>query len=77
MYGVPLLELYIKNCAQNAAIRDNPDTSWQPPVRQKARVSHGKYIKHSFPPGLWQADTDEIPKEKAWGRDTQWNQKGW
>jgi ribonuclease HI len=68
MYGVPPLDLHIKNCAQNAAIRVRPDTSWQPPVRPKARVSHGKYLEHSFPPGLWQADTDEIPKEKAWGK---------
>jgi hypothetical protein len=68
MYGVPPLDLHIKNCAQNAAIRVRPDTSWQPPVRPKARVSHGKFLEHSFPPGLWQADRDEIPKEKAWGK---------
>jgi hypothetical protein len=68
MYGAPLLDLHIKNCAQNAAIRVRPDTSWQLPVRPKGRVSHGKYLEHSFPPGLWQADTDEIPKENIWGK---------
>jgi ribonuclease HI len=68
IYGVPPLDLHIKNCAQNAAIRVRPDTSWQLPVRLKARVSHGKYLEHSFPPGLWQADTEEIPKEKTWGK---------
>jgi hypothetical protein len=72
MYGVPPLELHIKNCAQNAAIRVQPDTSWQPPVLPKARVGHEKYLEHSFPQGLWQADTDEIPKENTWGRDKQW-----
>jgi ribonuclease HI len=55
-------------CAQNAGLRVRPDTSWQLPVRPRARVSHGKYLEHSFPPGLWQADTDEIPKEKTWGK---------
>jgi ribonuclease HI len=64
----PPLDIHINNCAQNAAIRVRPDTSWQLPVRPKARVSHGKYLEHSFPPGLWQADTDEIPKEKIWGK---------
>jgi hypothetical protein len=68
MYGVPPLDLYINNCAQNAAIRVRPDTSWQLPVRPKARVSLGKYLEHSFSPGLWHADTDEIPKEKIWGK---------
>jgi hypothetical protein len=68
MYGVPPLDLHIKNCAQNATIRARQDTSWQLPVRPKARVSHGKYLEHSFPPGLWQADTDEIPKENIWGK---------
>jgi hypothetical protein len=28
MYGVPPLDLFIQNCAQNAAIRVKPDTSW-------------------------------------------------
>jgi ribonuclease HI len=68
MYGVPPLDLHIKNCAQNAAIRVRPDTSWQIPVLPKARVSHRKYLEHSFPPGLWQADTDEISKENSWGK---------
>jgi hypothetical protein len=68
MYGVPPLDLHIKNFAQNAAIRVRPDTSWQLPIRPKARVSHGKYLEHSFPPGLWQADTDEISKENTWGK---------
>jgi hypothetical protein len=67
MYGVPPLDPHIKNYAHNAAIRVKPDTSWQLPVRPKARVSHRKYLEHSFPPGLWQADTDEIPKVKTWG----------
>jgi ribonuclease HI len=68
VYGVPPLDVTIKNCAQNAAIRARLDTSWQLPVRPKARVSHGKYLEHSFPPGLWKADTDEIPKENIWGK---------
>jgi hypothetical protein len=68
MYGVLPLDLHINNCAQNDAIRVRPDTSWKLPVRPKARVSHGKYIEHNFPPGLWQADTDEISKEKTWGK---------
>jgi hypothetical protein len=69
MYCVPPQELHIKNCAQNATIRVQPDTSWQPPVRPKARVGNGKYLEHSFPPGLWQADRDEIPKENKWGEE--------
>jgi hypothetical protein len=37
MDGVPPpLDLFIQNCAQNAAIRVKPDTSWQPPAKDKA-----------------------------------------
>jgi hypothetical protein len=65
MYGVPPLDLFIQNCAQNAAIRVQPDTSWQPLARARARVGHGRHLEHQFPPGLWLADTDEIAREKS------------
>jgi hypothetical protein len=66
MYGVPPLDLFIQNCAQNAAIRVKRDTSWQPPAKDRARVAHGRHLQHQFPAGLWQADTDEITHENVW-----------
>jgi hypothetical protein len=69
MYGVPPLDLFIQNCAQNAAIRVKPDTSWQPPAKDKARVAHGRHLQHQFPAGLWQADTDEITHENVWEKN--------
>jgi hypothetical protein len=69
MYGVPPLDLFIQNCAENAAIRVKPDTSWQPPAKARARVAHGRHLQHQFPAGLWQADTDEITHEKVWEKN--------
>jgi hypothetical protein len=69
MYGVPPLELFIRNCAQNAAIRVKPDTSCQPPAKNRARVAHGRHLQHQFPAGLWQADTDEITHENVWEKN--------
>jgi hypothetical protein len=40
MYRTPPLDLFIQNCAQNAAIRVKPDTTWQPQAKAKARVAH-------------------------------------
>jgi hypothetical protein len=60
MYGVPPHDLFIQNCAQNAAIRVQPDTAWQPPAKARARVAHGRHLEHQFLAGLWLADTDEI-----------------
>jgi hypothetical protein len=69
MYGVPPLDLFIHNYAQNAAIRVKPDTSWQPPAKDRARVAHGRHLHHQFLAGLWQADTDEINYEKVWEKN--------
>jgi hypothetical protein len=69
MYGVPPLDLFIQNCAQNAAIRVKPDTSWQPPAKDRAWVPHGRHLQHQFPAGLWQADTDEITHENVWEKN--------
>jgi ribonuclease HI len=69
MYGVPPLNLFIQNCAQNAAIRVKPDTSWQPPAKDRARVDHGRHLQHQFLAGLWQADTDEITHENVWEKN--------
>jgi ribonuclease HI len=69
MYGVPPLDLFIQNCAQNAAIRVKPDTTWQPQAKVKARVAHGRPLQHQFPAGLWQADTDEITHQKVWEKN--------
>jgi ribonuclease HI len=69
MYGVPPLELFIQNCAQNAAIRVKPDTTWQPQAKAKAWVAHGRHLQHQFPAGLWQADTDEIAHQKVWKKN--------
>jgi hypothetical protein len=69
MYGVPPLDLFIQNCAQNAAIRVKRDTSWQPPAKDRARVAHGRHLQHQFPAGLWQADTDEITHENVWEKN--------
>jgi hypothetical protein len=69
MYGVPPLNLFIQNCAQNAAIRVKPDTTWQPQAKAKARVVHGRHLQHQFPAGLWQADTDEIAHQKVWEKN--------
>jgi hypothetical protein len=69
MYGVLLLDLFIQNCAQNAAIQVKPDTSWQPPAKARARVAHGRHLQNQFPAGLWQADTDEITHEKVWEKN--------
>jgi hypothetical protein len=33
MYGVPPHDLFIQNCARNAAIRVKPDTTWQPQAK--------------------------------------------
>jgi hypothetical protein len=66
MYGVPPLDLFIQNCAQNAPIRVQPDTTWQPPAKARARVAHGRHLEHQFPPGIWLADTDKIAREKVW-----------
>jgi hypothetical protein len=52
MYGVSPLDLFIQNCAQNAAIRVQPDTTWQPPAKARARVAHGRHLEHQFPAGL-------------------------
>jgi ribonuclease HI len=65
MYGVPPLDLFIQNCAENATIRVKPDTSWQPPAKARARVAHGRHLQHQFPAVLWQADTDEITHENV------------
>jgi hypothetical protein len=65
----PLRQLFIQNCAQNAAIRVNPDTSWQPPAKDRARVAHGRHLQHQFSAGLWQADTDEITHENVWEKN--------
>jgi hypothetical protein len=46
LYGVPPLDLFIQNCAQNAAIRVKPDTSWQPLAKARARVTHGRHLQH-------------------------------
>jgi hypothetical protein len=69
LYGVPPLDLFIQNCAQNAAIRVKPDTSWQPPVKDKAQVAHGRHLQHQFPAGLWQEDTGEIIHENVWEKN--------
>jgi hypothetical protein len=69
MYGVPPLDLFIQNCAQNAAIRVKPDITWQPQAKAKARVAHGRHLQHQFPAGLWQADTDEITHQKVWEKN--------
>jgi hypothetical protein len=69
MYGVPLFDLFIQNCAKNAAIRVKPDTSWQPPAKARARVAHGRQLQHQFLAGLWQADTDEITHENVWEKN--------
>jgi ribonuclease HI len=70
MYGVPTLDLFIQNCAQNAAIRVKSDTSWQPQAKAKARVAHGRHLQHQLPAGLWQADADEITHQKVWEKNT-------
>jgi hypothetical protein len=49
MYGVPPLDLFIQNCAQNTAIRVQPDTSWLPLANARLRVDHGKHLEHQFP----------------------------
>jgi hypothetical protein len=64
MYGVPPLSLFIQNCAQNAAIPVQLDTSWQLLAKARARVAHGRHLEHQFPAGLWLADTNEIAREK-------------
>jgi ribonuclease HI len=69
MYRMPPLDPFIQNCAQNAAIRVKPDTSWQPPAKARARVAHIRHLQHQFPAGLWQADTDEITQEKVWEKN--------
>jgi hypothetical protein len=69
MHGVPPLDLFIQNCAQNAAIRVKPDTSWQPPAKARARVAHVRHLQHQFQAGLWQADTDEITHENVWEKN--------
>jgi hypothetical protein len=69
MYRVPPLDLFIHNCAQNAAIRVKPDTSWQPPAKYKAQAAHGRHLQHHFPAGLWQADTDEITHDNVWEKN--------
>jgi ribonuclease HI len=69
MYGVPPLDLFIQNYAQNAAIRVKPDTTWQPQAKAKARVAHGRHLQHQFPAGLWQADTDEIAHQQVWEKN--------
>jgi hypothetical protein len=69
MYGVPSHDLFIQNCAQNAAIPGKPDTSWQPPAKARARVAHGRHLQHQFLAGLWQADTDESTHEKVWEKN--------
>jgi hypothetical protein len=65
VWGAPV-DLFIQSCAQNAAIRVKPDTSWQPPAKDKARVAHGRHLQHQFPAGLWQADTNKITHENVW-----------
>jgi hypothetical protein len=65
MYGVPPLDLFIQNCAQNAAIRVKPDASWQPPAKDKAQVAHGRHLQHQFLAGLWQADTEKNTHENV------------
>jgi ribonuclease HI len=52
-----------------AAIRVQPDTSRQPQAKARARVAHGRHLKHQFPAGLWLADTDEIAREKVWEKN--------
>jgi hypothetical protein len=69
MYGVPPLDLFIQNYAQNAAISVKPDTTWQPPGKNKARVAHGRHLQHRFLAGLWQADTNEITHENVWEKN--------
>jgi hypothetical protein len=69
MYRVNPLDLFIQNCAQNAAIRVKPDISWQPLAKARARVTHSRHLQHQFPAGLWQADTDEITHEKVWEKN--------
>jgi hypothetical protein len=69
MYGVPPLDLFNQNCAQNVTIRVKPDTTWQPQAKAKARVAHGRHVQHQFPAGLWQADTDEITHQKVWEKN--------
>jgi hypothetical protein len=69
MYGVPPLDLFIQNCAQNAAIRVKPDTSWQPLAKVRAIFAHGRHLQHQFPAELWQADTDEITHENVWEKN--------
>jgi uncharacterized cupin superfamily protein len=71
MYGVPPLDLFIQNCAQNAAIRVKPDPTWQPQAKAKAQVAHGRHLQHQFPAGLWQADTDKITHQKDWEKTAQ------
>jgi ribonuclease HI len=61
------MDLFIQNFAQNASIRVKPDTSWQPPAKDKARVAH--HPQHKFPAGIWQADTDKIIHENVWEKN--------
>jgi hypothetical protein len=69
MYIVPPLELHIKNCAQNAAIGVQPDTSWQPPVRPKARVSHGKYLEQASHQDCGRRTRIRFQRKRHGGRD--------
>jgi hypothetical protein len=62
-------DLFLQNCAQNAAIRVKPDTSWQPPAKDKAWVAHGRHLQHQFRAGLCQVDTDEITRESVWEKN--------
>jgi hypothetical protein len=68
-YGVVPLDLQVEYTAQAAAIRVKPDTSDLPPAKPKGRTAHARHLESHFPAGLWQIETDECCKEKAWSKN--------
>jgi hypothetical protein len=46
-----------------------PDTTGLPPAKPKGRTAHARHLESHFPAGLWQIETDECCKEKAWSKN--------
>jgi hypothetical protein len=68
MYGVPPWT-YSYRAVPKMQLSVKPDTSWQPPAKDKARVAHDRHLQHQFPAGLWQADTNKITHENVWEKN--------
>jgi hypothetical protein len=73
VYGVPPLDLFTRNCAQNAAIQVKQDTSWQPPAKAKDSIAHGRHLQHQFPPGYGRQTPMRSPMKTSCKRTTQSN----